>query len=235
MPQDKKSLLTQKNSTQNEIDNFIRKVSASRGSLQTTGRLLFAMDATASREMTWDRACAIQGEMFESTALLGGLSVQLAYYRGFREFHASKWLNNSQSLVRQMSGVKCLGGHTQIQKVLKHAVKEGESRTLSALVFVGDCMEEDIDDLCALAGTLGLLNIPAFMFQEGNDMGAATAFRQVAKLSGGAYLQFDTNSPDQLQRLLRAVAVYAAGGHKALEQHGKREGGAALQISHQVK
>lgn len=235
MQKNKKYLPSRKLSNHNEIDKFIRDVSKSRPPLKTKGRLLFSMDATASREMTWDRACAIQGEMFESTALLGGLSVQLAYYRGYREFYASEWLNSSQALVRRMTGVKCLGGHTQIQQVLKHAVREAEGEALSALVFVGDSMEENIDDLCALAGKLGLLNVPAFMFQEGSDSEASVAFQQVAKLTGGAYLQFDTNSADQLQRLLRAVAVFAAGGQKALDKHGRREGGAALQISHQVK
>ncbi|HEV7994737.1 MAG TPA: VWA domain-containing protein, partial [Stellaceae bacterium] len=46
------------------------------------GRLIFALDATASREPTWDRACRIQGEMFEATAALGGLEIQLVFYRG---------------------------------------------------------------------------------------------------------------------------------------------------------
>ena len=46
-------------------------------------RLIFAMDATASREPTWDRACQVQGQMFLETAALGGLEVQLVYYRGF--------------------------------------------------------------------------------------------------------------------------------------------------------
>jgi hypothetical protein len=50
------------------------------------GRLLFAMDATASREPTWDHACAIQGEMFVAAEGLGGLDVRLAFYRGFDEF-----------------------------------------------------------------------------------------------------------------------------------------------------
>ena len=43
------------------------------------GRLIFALDATASREPTWDRACRIQGEMFEATAALGGLDIQLVF------------------------------------------------------------------------------------------------------------------------------------------------------------
>ena len=134
-----------------------------------------------------------------------------------------------------MSAVYCLGGHTQIRKVLKHAIRETKRKKLGALVFVGDCMEENVDDLCAMAGELGLLKVPAFLFHEGNERQASLAFRQIARLSGGAYLQFDAHSAAQLKNLLSAVAVYAAGGRRALVKFGKRQGGGALQISHQVK
>ena len=219
------------------IDKFLDKVAATPAPVggEGKGRLLFAMDATASREPSWDHACQIQGEMFEATAALGGLSVQLTYYRGFNEFRATKWLDNSRALVRHMSAVYCLGGHTQIRKVLKHAIRETKREKLGALVFVGDCMEENVDDLCAMAGELGLLKVPAFMFHEGGETQASLAFRQIARLSGGAYLQFDAHSAAQLKSLLAAVAVYAAGGRRALAKLGKRQGGAALQISHQVK
>ena len=43
------------------------------------GRLLFAMDATASREPSWDQACHLQAEMFGATDGLGGLEVQLVF------------------------------------------------------------------------------------------------------------------------------------------------------------
>ena len=78
--------------TSNEdIKAFLEKVAATpvRQSGSGPGRLIFALDATASREPTWDHACHIQGEMFRETALLGGLEIQLAYYRGFGEFRAS--------------------------------------------------------------------------------------------------------------------------------------------------
>lgn len=238
MPDRKKSSLpTAGQSDSSDIDNFLRKVAVTPPPLKGKGkgRLLFAMDATASRERSWDSACQIQGEMFEQTAALGGLSVQLAYYRGFSEFRATKWLSSSARLVRHMSAVHCLGGHTQIRKVLKHAIRECKVQRLGALVFVGDAMEENVDDLCALAGELGLLKVPAFIFHEGSEPEAALAFRQIARLSGGAYLQFDSTSAAQLKSLLSAVAVYAAGGRRALADYGKRQGGAALQISHQIK
>lgn len=220
-----------------DVDAFLRRVAATPAPVTQgeTGRLLFAMDATASREPTWDRACQIQGEMFDATAALGGLEVQLIYYRGFGECRASRWVRDSRSLVRAMTAVHCLGGHTQIRKVLRHALDETQSRRVHALVFVGDSMEEDVDELCAIAGELGLRGVPAFMFHEGPDPAAALAFRQIARLTNGAYLRFDASSARQLKELLGAVAVYAAGGRKALRHYSRERGEAVLQIAHQIK
>jgi len=180
------------------------------------GRLIFAMDATASREPSWDRACRIQGEMFEATKSLGGLAIQLVYYRGFSECAASPWLANAGALTRRMSAVTCMGGQTQIGRVLSHAAKEAKRGTVNAVVFVGDCMEEDVDHLCRMAGELGLMHVPVFVFHEGDDPVARRAFKQIARLSGGAYCAFDSASARTLADLLRAVAVYAAGGAQAL-------------------
>ena len=237
MSERKKSLPAESGNPESEIDRFLGKVAATPPPLtgQGKGRLLFAMDATASREPSWDHACHIQGEMFEATAALGGLSVQLAYYRGFNEFRATKWLNNSRTLVRHMSAVHCLGGHTQIRKILRHAIRETKRQRLGAVVFVGDCMEENVDDLCAMAGELGLLKVPAFMFHEGNEKEASLAFRQIARLTGGAYLQFDAHSAAELKSLLSAVAVYAAGGRRALEDYGKTRHGDVLRIAQQLE
>jgi hypothetical protein len=198
------------------------------------GRLIFAMDATASREPTWDRACHIQGQMFEETANLGGLEVQLVFYRGFGECRASPWVASSRDLVAKMTAVRCLGGQTQISRVLKHAVAETKKTKVNALVFVGDCVEEDIDALCHLAGQLGVLGVPCFMFHEGNDPIARSAFTQIAKLSGGAYCSFDAASAHMLRELLSAVAVFAAGGRRALENYGKRAGAEVRLIAGQM-
>ncbi len=199
------------------------------------GRLIFAMDATASREPTWDRACHIQAEMFKETDALGGLEVQLVFYRGFGECKSSPWVASPDELVRRMVAVRCLGGQTQIGRVLKHAIKETGKKRVHALVFVGDCIEEDVDKVCHHAGKLGLLGVPTFMFQEGLEPSATRAFKQIAKLTNGAYCSFNSSSAKQLRELLSAVAVYAAGGRMALEDYGKRTGGAALQITSQVK
>jgi hypothetical protein len=189
------------------------------------GRLIFALDATASREPTWDRACRIQGEMFEATAALGGLEIQLVFYRGFSECKSSKWMTTAAELHRVMRSVFCIGGETQIERVLSHAIAESKKRRVHALVFVGDAMEENADRLCKLAGELGLLGTPVFVFQEGGDRVAGAAFRQIAKLSRGAYLSFDAASAGMLKDLLAAVAVYAAGGYRALADYSTKKGG----------
>ena len=196
------------------------------------GRLLFAMDATASREPTWDKACRIQGEMFLAAEKVGRLAVQLCWYRGFDEFRADPWVTDARDLLARMSAVACRGGQTQIVRVLQHAAAETRRERVAALVFVGDCMEEDIDRLCHVAGELGMLGVPAFLFHEGGDPVARRAFEEVARLTRGACCPFDANSADQLRDLLAAVAAYAAGGRRALEDFGRRRGGAALLLTH---
>ena len=226
-----------KSATNAEIDTFIQKVALAPSSAPAgeRGRLIFALDATASREPTWDRACQIQGHMFQEASSVGGLDIQMAYYRGFGEFRASEWLTDSGQLVQQMTRVFCLGGQTQIAKILKHAIAEGNARKVNAVVFVGDCMEESVDELCQLAGELGILGVPTFIFQEGDEPIAARAFKQIARLTGGAHCSFDSSSANQLRDLLSAVAVFAAGGRKALESFSKRAGREVLLIAQQVK
>lgn len=198
------------------------------------GRLLFALDATASRQPSWDRAMALQAEMFSEAARLGGLDIQLAYYRGFDELKATPWLADADALLRRMTGVSCVGGRTQIGRLLAHALAETRRRKVNAVVFVGDAMEEEPETLCHRAGELGILGVPLFLFQEGGDRPAADTFRRMAKLSGGAHCQFDANSARELRDLLRAVAVFATGGAPALEDFGKRTGGPVLQITRQL-
>lgn len=224
-------------SSEGEVADFLRKVQATPARQPRTGergRLLFALDATASRQPTWDQACRIQGEMFRETSGLGGLEIQLAYYRGFGEFKATGWMTDEAALLRAMTGVFCLAGETQIRKLLRHAVKEAGKQPINALVFVGDCVEEDVDTLGAVAGELGILGVPAFLFHEGHDTIAEFVFKQIARLTNGAYCRFDAGSAKTLAQLLGAVAVYAAGGHRALSDLARRQGGAVLKIAHQV-
>jgi hypothetical protein len=186
-------------------------------------RLVFALDATMSRQPTWDLACRVQGEMFETASAVGGLSVQLVYFRGFEECRASRWVIEPRALTDLMAGIACRGGQTQIGRVLRHVRNEAASAPVRALVYVGDAMEEPVDALCAVAGELGLLGIKAFMFQEGHDAAAAAAYAEIARLSGGAYARFDASAPRSLAGLLRAAAAYASGGGDALRRLASRE------------
>ena len=199
-----------------EVNAFIEKVRAMTPAASGRGRLIFAMDATMSRQPTWDLALKLQGDMFQAVKDVGGLDVQLVYFRGFNETKASKWIGDPDAVARLMSRVACEGGYTQIQKVLSHARGESAATRVNALVYVGDAMEEAIDDLAAAAGELGLRGVAAFMFHEGHDPIAEQAFREIARLTRGAYCRFDLSAAHELGELLRAAAVYAAGGVKAL-------------------
>lgn len=209
-----------------DVAEFIAKMK-SVGSLSAgaRGRLIFAMDATMSRAPTWDMALAHQAEMFDAVKAVGGLDVQLVYFRGFGECRASKWVSDPAALARLMTTVSCQGGKTQIGKVLGHAGAEASHQKVSAMVYVGDCVEEDIDLLCAKAGELKLVGIPVFLFQEGRDATASVAFAEIARITGGAHCRFDQGAGTQLRDLLTAVAVYAAGGRRALEALTDRRGG----------
>jgi hypothetical protein len=211
-----------------EIDAFIARARTLAPTLEAgqRGRLMFALDATMSRQPTWDAACQLQGEMFREAAAIGGLEVQLVYYRGFNECRASGWIADGTHLASLMSGISCRGGRTQIGKILAHARRETEKMKAQALVFVGDAMEEQVDDLAAAAGELGLRGVPAFVFQEGDDPVAEQAFREIARLTRGAYCRFDVGAAHQLRELLRAAAAYAAGGMRALTDLSRRGTGA---------
>src|SRR6202163_31877 len=220
-----------------EIDAFLAKVR----SIERTparggrGRLIFALDATMSRQPTWDTACRLQADMFLEAQAICGLDVQLLYFRGLNECRASRWVSEPAALAALMEKIDCRGGHTQIRKVLAYARRETEKSKIQALVYVGDAMEEGVDELCARAGELGLRGVPAFVFQEGGDPVAEQAFRDIARLSRGAYCRFNAGAAHELRELLRAVAAYAAGGMKALNDLSARRNAGAVRLLEQMK
>jgi hypothetical protein len=222
------SLPDARTSTSEDIAAFVEKARAmSPLAAGARGRLVFALDATMSRQPTWDMACTLQADMFREAASLGSLDIRLVYYRGFNECRASAWISDTAKLAQLMSKIDCRGGNTQIGKVLSEVRREATSSGVRAVVFVGDAMEERVDDLCAKAGELGMLKVPVFMFQEGHDATAEQAFREIARLTGGAWCRFDPGAAAQLRDLLRAAAAYAAGGREALKRLSTRDTGAA--------
>ena len=201
-----------------DIDTFIAEMTKSSAPRSSgTGRLIFALDATASRNDTWDLACHLQGDMFKIVASIGGLNVQLVYYRDLSECRSSRWVTDTSELTRLMTRIQCRAGRTQIGKILAHAKRETALLKVSALVFVGDACEEDDDELIPAANELGQARVPVFMFQEGNNRTVEHTFREVTRVTHGAYCRFDSGSAKQLGELLKAVAVFAVGGVAALE------------------
>lgn len=201
------------------VSAFLDRLAAMPAARPTPGRparLLFAVDATASRQPSWDRACQLQAEMFSAAQGLGGIAVSLCYWRGFQECAATPFLTDAAELGRRMAGVQCRGGQTQILRMLAHAAKAHETDRLAAVIVVGDAAEEPPDPICHAAGEMGLRSVPVFTFLEGEDPAARALFPEIARLSGGAFAPFDPASAATLRDLLRAVATYAAGGRRAL-------------------
>jgi hypothetical protein len=200
------NLPTQRSS---QLDKFLNQMSAVR-----RGRLIFSLDATASRQPTWDQACKLQAEMFDEAAKIGALEVQLAFYRGLNECRHSDWTTNARELAEKMSRIICMSGETQIARILRHIRKEHAQRPVSAAIFIGDAMEGD--SAHALYDAAAGLPLPLFLFQEGTDPEVEQVFREMARLTKGAYCRFASGAADQLRDLLRAAGAYAAGGRPAL-------------------
>jgi hypothetical protein len=173
--------------------------------------------------------------MFEAAGALGGLDVQLVYFRGLGECRASRFIADGAGLAALMAKISVRGGATQIARVLEHVRDEARRSPVGALIYVGDAMEEHVDQLCVLAGELGLLGVKAFMFHEGADPAAGRAFREIARLTGGAYAAFDQSAPGRLAALLAAAAAYAAGGTRALESLAQDRGGEAALLLAQMR
>jgi hypothetical protein len=215
------------------VDAFLAGVASQP---QRRGNLVFALDATASREQTWDTACQLQAQMFQEVATIGALNMQLVYYRGAQSFggecKASRWVDNPMDLATLMTKITCDAGYTQIARVLVHVSRETLQRKINALVFVGDACEEDRDQLIEPASQLAKLSVPAFMFQEGHDPTARKRFEEIARITHGAYLAFNQGAAQQLSEILRAVAAFAVGGTIALEQ---QSSAAAKLLLEQVK
>jgi len=232
----RRELARAQTSAKTDVAQFLQRMAAAPSQNFRRGRLIFAMDATASREPSWRQASRIQAEMFRTTETLGQLDIQLQYFRGYAECRTSPWLSDSESLLERMEAVRCQAGQTQIARVLTNAIKEARTTRIHAVVFIGDCVEEDAGRLGALAGELGQLGVPVFVFHEQGDREApkaAPVFQEIARRSGGAYCPFDLSSPQQLKELLSAVAVFAVGGRPALEDYGQGKERLAPLLSYQ--
>ncbi len=200
-----------------DVQAFLQRARAIQQFSAGRPRLVFAVDATASRQPTWDLASELQAGMFRASAEVASLSVQLAYYRGIGELRFGAWQADGDALAKTMSHVHCAAGRTQIARLLRRALKQQSECSARALVFIGDAVEESAAQLEELAGQCRMRSLPLFIFQEGADPDARRCFEAMARISGGAFSPFDHASAQRLGELLGAVARYAAGGRAALE------------------
>ena len=154
----------QETSSSSEIGAFLK--AAGEAAVSQSGRLIFALDATMSRQPTWDRAVTIQASMFDAVGKAGGLSVQLVFFRGIDECRASKWVINAAALRDLMLGIRMSRWTYTDCQSLNHANRETTKAKVSALVFIGDAIEEEIHLLCQKAGELGIKR-SALLFLSG--------------------------------------------------------------------
>lgn len=182
-------------------------------STESEGRIIFGVDATASRQMTWDRAKVEQAKMFAQTH---GVKMQLVYFRGSDNFpdalgngaecQHSGWATNPATLKRLMDKVECRAGETQIERLLRHVAKANKDHPVAALMYVGDMCEEVHATVLEAARAA---KVRCFMFQEGTDYRTAELFRSIADVTGGAYASFGSGA--DMGALMTVVAQYATG------------------------
>lgn len=174
-------------------------------------RLIFGLDATASRSATWDVAVEEQTKMFEAAAPIGQLSVQLVFYRG-NKFGYTGWVGSGVELAGTMRKIDCRAGYTQISRLLNHVIEETKKSPVDQVIFIGDAVEDqnDLPDMLAgVALELGRLKCPVNTFLEGHDQKAQAAFRMIALRTGGQFHKFGVNTPAAVAQLSAKLADVA--------------------------
>ena len=214
------------------LHSFLAEAARQR-SVDSGPRLIFAVDATASRKPTWDLACELQSGMFKAAAAVGGLAVQLVYFRGADTFHASPFVSNAAALTKIMAEVFCSSGPTQIRKVLHHAQREASRNRIAALIYVGDTTEEEHSLLRRAAQGLAPFGTKAFVFHENPDENADAVgvFREIARITGGVYLPFDRSSAGRACRAARCDRRLCRRRHEGARKQQHRGGAIAARTS----
>jgi hypothetical protein len=184
-------------------------------------RVIFGLDLTSSREANLRKAREATAAMFGAIKGIGTVALKLVYYRGDDECRVSRWHDDPDVLDRYMRELSCEPGKTQIARLLRFVLTENDP--VSAVVFVGDHIEDNPDELVAMAPIFGQRGIPVFVFHETSmfDSRASAAkpiFQRLAERSGGAYCEFKSSSGGAVRELLTQVAAFSAGGRAGVRQ-----------------
>jgi hypothetical protein len=179
-------------------------------------RLVFAVDATASREPAWKAARQVTDALVK--ALPGELDVALAVHGGSRVHTFTAFTSDAATLRDRAAGVACEAGLTRLLPILNASLKQ---QAVKVIVYIGDVFEENLPHGRQLADSLGARGTKLIVLHDTADPSArrdAEIFWDLAKRTGGCVLPFDANAPGRLRDLLAAVAVYAVGGEQLLRE-----------------
>lgn len=196
----------------------------------TRPRLIFAVDATASREPAWAAARQVTDALVK--ALPGELDVALAIHGGGRVHTFTNFTNNPATLRDQAAGIVCQAGYTKLLPILATSLQQPMVRVV---IYIGDVFEESASEGRRLADSLKAQNTKLIVLHDTAEPGArrdAEVFWDLAKRTGGCVIPFDANAPHKLRDLLSAVAVYAVGGEKRLRAESKNLPGAVALLEH---
>ena len=196
----------------------------------TRPRLVFGVDATASREPAWDTARKVTDALFR--ALPGELDVALAVHGGSRLHTFTAFTANAATLRDRAAAITCCEGATRLLPILSRALS---AQGVRVVVYIGDVFEESPTRARQHADAMGARGIRLIVLHDIADWQArrdAEFFADLARRTGGCVLPFDANAPDRLRELLRAVAVYAVGGTALLEAKRADLPAAALLLRH---
>ncbi len=193
-------------------------------------RLVFAVDATASREPAWAAARQVTDALVK--ALPGELDVALAVHGGTRVHTFTAFTNDATMLRDRAAGVTCEAGLTRMLPILSASLKQPAVRVV---VYIGDVFEESLLQGRQLADAMGRQGTKLIVLHDTSDHAAARSaelFWDLAKRTGGCVLPFEASASGKLRDLLSAVAVYAVGGEKLLRARQQSLPGAVMLLDH---
>jgi hypothetical protein len=193
-------------------------------------RLVFAVDATASREPAWEAARQVTDALVK--ALPGELDVALAVHGGSRVHTFTAFTDDANTLRDRAAGVTCEAGLTRLLPILSASLKQPAMRVV---IYIGDVFEESVTQGRRIADALGAQGTKLIVLHDTADPAArryAEVFWDLAKRTGGCVLPFEASASGRLRDLLSALAVYAVGGEKLLRERRHNLPGAVALLEH---
>jgi hypothetical protein len=193
-------------------------------------RLVFAVDATASREPAWSAARQVTDALVKT--LPGALDVALAVHGGSRVHTFTAFTSDANTLRDRAAGVTCQAGVTRLLPILAASLKQ---QRVQVVIYIGDVFEEGVIHGRRLADAMGAQGTKLIVLHDTADPTSrrdADVFWDLANRTGGCVLPFDASAPSRLRDLLSAVAVYAVGGEKLLRERRHDLPGAVALLDH---